>query len=47
MFEAMMSSQPASKDEGEERAKAFEQAYKASHPNGPYLPMELRPKQVK
>ena len=42
-----MSSQPAGKDDGEERAKAFEQAYKTSHPNGPYLLMEIKPKQEK
>ncbi len=30
--------------EGETRAKAFEQAYKDTHPNGPFPPVELKPK---
>jgi len=42
-----MSAQPASKDEGDERARAFEQAYRASHPNGAYPLVELKPKQEK
>ena len=37
---------PAGQEEGDARAKAFEQAYKESHPNGPYLKVELKPKQV-
>jgi hypothetical protein len=32
-----------SQDEGNARAKAFERAYKESHPEGPYPPVELKP----
>ncbi len=35
---------PTSQEEGEAIAKAFEQAYKQSHPNGPYPSVELKPK---
>jgi hypothetical protein len=34
----------AGKKEGDARAKAFEQAYMESHPNGPYPPVELKQK---
>ena len=34
---------PAGQEEGDARAKAFEQAYKASHPNGTYPPVDLKP----
>ena len=40
----MPSENPDDKKEGEARAKAFEQMYKESHSNGPYLPIELKPK---
>jgi hypothetical protein len=30
------SKKPTDKEEGEARAKAFEQMYKESHPDGPY-----------
>jgi len=35
---------PTGKEEGDARAKAFEQAYKETHPNGPYLRVELKPR---
>ena len=38
------SEKPAAKEEGEARAKAFERMYRESHPNGPYPPVELKPK---
>jgi hypothetical protein len=44
-FEARVSSKPTSKNEGDEAAKAFERAYTETHPNGPYPPVELKPKQ--
>ena len=31
---------PSDKEEGTARAKAFEQEYKSSHPDGPYRPVE-------
>jgi len=30
--------------EGDSRADAFEKEYKQSHPDGPYPPMEIKPK---
>ena len=30
--------------EGETRAKAFDQAYKDTHPNGPFPAIEVKPK---
>jgi hypothetical protein len=38
-------SEPDSKAKGDAAAKAFEQAYKETHPNGPYPPVELRRKE--
>ena len=35
---------PADKEEGTARAKAFEQEYKSSHPDGPYPLVEVKPK---
>jgi hypothetical protein len=35
---------PANQDEGNARAKAFERAYKESHPNGPYPTLEPKSK---
>lgn len=40
----MQSKKATSKEEGDAVAKAFEQMYKQSHPNGPYPPVELKPK---
>jgi hypothetical protein len=39
------SEKPAAQKEGDAIAKAFEQMYKESHPNGPYPPVEIKPKQ--
>jgi len=30
--------------EGDSRAEAFENEYKHSHPDGPYPPVEIKPK---
>jgi len=35
---------PTGQEEGDTRAKAFEQAYKETHPNGPYLRVEPKPR---
>ena len=43
--EAGVSSTRSEKEEGEARAKALEEEYKETHPNGPYLPVELKPKE--
>jgi len=40
----METPKPADQAEGDARAKAFEQAYKQSHPDGPYPPVEIKPK---
>jgi hypothetical protein len=39
-----LSSEPVKKEEMEAEAKALEQAYKETHPNGPYPPVEVKPK---
>ena len=33
-----------SSNEGDSRAEAFEKEYKQSHPDGPYPPLETKPK---
>jgi len=40
----MVIPKPADQAEGDVRAKAFEQAYTQSHPNGSYPPVEIKPK---
>jgi hypothetical protein len=37
------SEKPIAQKEGDAIAKAFEQMYKDSHPDGPYPPVEIRP----
>ena len=41
----MSAEEPAKKEEGEARARAFEREYKDSHPDGPYLPLAAKQKQ--
>jgi hypothetical protein len=46
-FDSAVSStspKPSEKKVGDEVAKAFEQEYKESHPNGPYPSLEPKPK---
>jgi len=43
----MSSEKPLSKEEAEARAKAFEEMYKTSHPNGPYAPVEIAKREKK
>ena len=33
------------KEKGDAAARAFEQMYKETHPNGPYPPVVLKPKE--
>lgn len=40
----MLSAEPDHKKVGEEAARAFEQEYRETHPNGPYPPVEVKPK---
>jgi hypothetical protein len=42
-FTMSSETQSTSKEEGDLRAKALEQAYRESHPNGPYPKMEVKP----
>ena len=41
----MSSEKPADKGKGDARPEAFERAYRDTHPNGPYPPVEVQPKQ--
>ena len=36
---------PADKEKGDARPEAFDRAYRDTHPNGPYPPVEVQPKQ--
>ena len=40
----MSSEVPKPSKVGDSRAEAFENEYKQSHPNGPYPPLETKPK---
>jgi len=43
----MSQEKPAKKEDSDAIAKAFEQEYKDSHPNGPFPPVEVKPKAEK
>jgi hypothetical protein len=40
----MSSEKPVSKEEADSRARAFEEMYRESHPEGPYPPVQPKPK---
>ena len=43
---SVSSDKPTDAEKADARSEAFERAYRESHPNGPYPPVEDQPKQT-